>query len=236
MVEFDFSDKIALVTGGTGAVGSQLLRFFTNKGATAIGTYLDDKKMNYLSPRFQNVEFVRCNTVIDTEVSYLVDHIVSKHGRIDVLVNTVGGYLGSRSVFELDENEWDKMLTINLKSAYMITKYVVPLMIRSGYGRMVHISSYTGTVAQGFDSAYAASKAGLIRFVEAVSKEVKGHDLTVNCILPSIIDTESNRKMMPEGDTTRWVSIDELVTIIAFLSSKDSRAITGAAIPVLNPS
>jgi len=105
LVEFDFSDKIALVTGGTGAVGSQLLRFFTNKGATAIGTYLDDKKMNYLSPKFQNVEFVRCNTVVDTEVSYLVDNIVRKHGRIDVLVNTVGGYLGARSVFELDENE-----------------------------------------------------------------------------------------------------------------------------------
>jgi NAD(P)-dependent dehydrogenase (short-subunit alcohol dehydrogenase family) len=83
------------------------------------------------------------------------------------------------------------------------------------------------------DSAYASSKAGLIRFVESVSKEVKDYNITVNCVLPSIIDTKSNRKMMPDANFKLWVKIDELVKIIAFLSSDDSRAMTGSAVPVL---
>jgi NAD(P)-dependent dehydrogenase (short-subunit alcohol dehydrogenase family) len=106
-------------------------------------------------------------------------------------------------------------------------------MLQSGYGRIVHISSYTGISALGFDSAYASSKAGLIRFVESISKEVKDHNLTVNCVLPSIIDTPSNRKMMPDANFKQWVKIDALVTVIAFLCSDDSRAITGSAVPVL---
>jgi NAD(P)-dependent dehydrogenase (short-subunit alcohol dehydrogenase family) len=150
-------------------------------------------------------------------------------------VNTVGGYIGGKSVVDLEEEEWNKMLGLNLLSAFLITKHVLPLMLQSGYGKIVHISSYTGVSAKGLDSAYASSKAGLIRFVESVSKEVKDYDLTVNCVLPSIFDTDSNRKMMPDAEFKQWVKVDELVSIIAFLSSDNSRAITGSAIPVLKP-
>jgi NAD(P)-dependent dehydrogenase (short-subunit alcohol dehydrogenase family) len=181
----------------------------------------------------EGIDLFRCNTMVNDDVTSLVNTIAKKHGRIDILVNTVGGYLGGKSVVDLEEEEWNKMYGINLLSAFLITKHVLPLMLRSGYGKVVHISSYTGVSARGLDSAYASSKAGLIRFVESVSKEVKDYNITVNCVLPSIIDTKSNRKMMPDANFKLWVKIDELVKIIAFLSSDDSRAMTGSAVPVL---
>jgi NAD(P)-dependent dehydrogenase (short-subunit alcohol dehydrogenase family) len=235
LIKHDFSGKIVLITGSSGAVGSRLLDFFTSHGATTIGTYLDEMKINIARSNSGGIDLIQCNTMKNDDVTSLVGTITRKHGRIDILVNTVGGYLGGRSVVDLEEEEWNKMFGLNLLSAFLITKHVVPLMLQSDYGRIVHISSYTGISAQGLDSAYASSKAGLIRFVESVSKELKNRNLTVNCVLPSIIDTKSNRKMMPDADFKQWVSIDELVAVIAFLSSDDSRAINGSAVPVLKP-
>ncbi len=236
MIKHDFSSKIVLITGSSGAVGSRLLEFFTSHGATTIGTYLDETKIDITRSKSGGVDLIRCNTMENADVTSLVDSITHKHGRIDVLLNTVGGYIGGKSVVDLEEEEWNKMLGLNLLSAFLITKQVLRLMLQSDYGKIVHISSYTGISAQGLDSAYASSKAGLIRFVESVSKEVKEYNITVNCLLPSIIDTKSNRKMMPDANFKQWVKIDELVDIIAFLSSDDSRALTGSAIPVLKPS
>ena len=233
--DYDFSNKVVLITGASGAVGKSALDFFASHGATIIGTYLDEKKIDTTSSRSEATDLIRCNITKNADVTSLVSSITKKHDRIDILVNTVGGYLGGRSVTELEEDEWNKIFALNLLSAFLITKHVLPLMLRSGYGKIVHVSSYTGISAKGLDSAYASSKAGLIRFVESVSKEVTNSNLTVNCVLPSIIDTESNRKMMPHADFKQWVKIGELVNVIAFLSSDHSRAITGSAIPVLKP-
>lgn len=235
MIKHDFSGKIVLITGSSGAVGSKLLDFFTSHGASTIGTYLDEKSIDITRSKSEGIDLIRCNTMENADLTSLVSTITKKHGRIDILVNTVGGYIGGKSVAQLEEKDWNKMFGLNLLSAFLITKHVLPLMLQSGYGKIIHISSYTGISAQGLDSAYASSKAGLIRFVESVSKEVKDYNLTVNCVLPSIIDTKSNRKMMPDANFKQWVKIDELVNIIAFLGSDDSRAITGSAIPVLKP-
>jgi len=232
LIQHDFSGKIVLITGSSGAVGSRLLDFFTTYGATTIGTYRDEMSIDITRSKSEGIDLFRCNTMEDADVTSLVSTISKKYGRIDILVNTVGGYLGGKSVVDLEEEEWNRMFGLNLLSAFLITKHVVPLMLQSGYGKIVHISSYTGISAQGLDSAYASSKAGLIRFVESVSKEVRDYNLTINCVLPTIIDTKSNRKMMPDANFKQWVTIDELVNIIAFLSSDDSRAITGSAVPV----
>lgn len=229
----DFSGKIALVTGGSGAVGSTLLDFFTFHGASTVGTYLSESSLDSSRPKSGKADLYRCNTMNNAEVVSLVNTIAKKYGRIDILVNTVGGFIGGKSVVNLEEEEWNKMFGLNLLSAFLITKHVIPLMLRSGYGKIVHISSYTGVSAQGLDSAYASSKAGLIRFVESVSKELKDHNLTINCVLPSIIDTKANREMMPDANFMQWVAIDDLVNVIAFLSSDGSRAISGSAIPVI---
>ena len=132
---------------------------------------------------------------------------------------------------ELGEIDWTTMMDLNLKSAFLISKYVIPIMKSGKGGSIVHISSRTGLKSEGYDSAYAASKAGLIRFVEATSQELKGDNINVNCILPTIIDTEANRRAMPDADFKKWLSKEDLANVILFLCSPASKVITGAAIP-----
>ena len=143
----------------------------------------------------------------------------------------VGGYIGTKSIVELEEKEWDLMMTMNLKSAFFISKHVTRHMISSKYGKIIHISSKKGLHAEGSDSAYAASKSGLIRLVESLSEETKESNINVNCIMPIIIDTQANRKAMPNADFNKWVKPDDLANVVLFLSSDESKAITGAAIP-----
>jgi NAD(P)-dependent dehydrogenase (short-subunit alcohol dehydrogenase family) len=117
-------------------------------------------------------------------------------------------------------------------SAFLLTKHAIPAIKASQTGgKIVHISSITGLNANGLDSAYAASKAGLIRLVESASHEVKKDKINVNCILPTIIDTEANRKAMPNEDYNKWVKPSDLANIILFLCSGYGKAITRAAIP-----
>lgn len=165
------------------------------------------------------------------EVDKLVSSVVDKYGRIHILVNVVGGYLGGKSIYQLEEKEWDLMMTLNLKSAFLISKYVVPQMISSKYGKIIHVSSRTGLRSEGYDSAYAASKSGLIRLVESLSEETKGSNINVNCIMPSIIDTGANRKAMPTADFNKWLKPGDLTNVVLFLSSEEAKVITGAAIP-----
>jgi NAD(P)-dependent dehydrogenase (short-subunit alcohol dehydrogenase family) len=143
----------------------------------------------------------------------------------------VGGYVGGKRVSELDEKEWDLMMTMNLKSAFLISKHVVSQMISSKYGKIIHVSSRTGLRSEGYDSAYAASKSGLIRLVESLSEETKISNINVNCIMPSIIDTEGNRKAMPNADFNKWLKPEDLAKVVLFLSSEEAKTITGAAIP-----
>jgi NAD(P)-dependent dehydrogenase (short-subunit alcohol dehydrogenase family) len=104
-------------------------------------------------------------------------------------------------------------------------------MLSAKHGKIVHISSRTGLKSDGYDSAYSASKSGLIRLVESISEEVKEHNINVNCILPSTIDTEANRKAMPDSDFSKWVKAGDLANLVLFLCSDEAKVINGAAIP-----
>jgi NAD(P)-dependent dehydrogenase (short-subunit alcohol dehydrogenase family) len=177
------------------------------------------------------VQLIKADVTKEEEVKRLVSNIISIYGHIHILANVVGGYFGGKSVSELDEKEWDLMITMNLKSAFLISKHVIPQMILSKYGRAVHVSSRTGLRSTGYDSAYAASKSGLIRLVESLAEETKESNIKVNCIMPSILDTEANRKAMPSADFSKWVKPEDLANVVLFLCSEDARVITGAAIP-----
>jgi NAD(P)-dependent dehydrogenase (short-subunit alcohol dehydrogenase family) len=229
---FDFSGKIVLIPGGTGALGSAIVQEFINCNATVITTYLNDKNVNLKPKTDKTIEMIKINVTNEVEVSAAIANLRQKYGRIDIMANVVGGYLGGKSVTEISGNEWNGMMNLNLMSAFLLTKYVIPAIKASKHGgKIVHISSMTGLNANGLDSAYAASKAGLIRLVESVSQEVKNDEINVNCILPSIIDTEANRKAMPNEDFSKWVKPHDLANIILFLCSEYSKAITGTAIP-----
>lgn len=230
---YDFSNKVVLITGGTGALGKSLTQRFVSSGATTIATYLNDEKIEALKGQNTiNAELIKADVTREEQVVKLISTIVERFGHIDILVNSVGGYLGGKSVTDLEEHEWDLMMNLNLKSAFLISKHVIPVMKSSGRGgKIVHISSKTGLKSEGHDSAYAASKSGLIRLVESISQETMELGINVNCILPSVIDTEANRRAMPKADFSKWVKTDDLTNVVFSLCSEDAKVITGAAIP-----
>jgi len=231
-VVYNFSNKVVLITGGTGALGRALVKKFIAFGATTISSYRDEKEAEKLKSTYNKVELINLDITKEEQILKMIPILVAKFGTIDILVNVVGGYLGGKNITELGESDWETMMNLNLKSAFLISKHVIPIMKSSGNGgKVVHISSRTGLKSDGYDSAYAASKAGLIRLVESMSQEFKGYDININCILPSTVDTEANRRAMPEADFSKWLLTDDLSNVVLFLCSSDSNVINGAAIP-----
>jgi NAD(P)-dependent dehydrogenase (short-subunit alcohol dehydrogenase family) len=154
-----------------------------------------------------------------------------RFGGIDVLVNVAGGFRWEK-IADGDIETWDSLYSMNLRSAVVACRSALPAMFERGSGRIINIGAGAAAKAGLGMGAYAASKAGVQRLTEALSEEVKDRNITVNAILPGIIDTHRNRLDMPKADFTRWVSPDAIATVILFLASEDSAAVTGAAIPV----
>ncbi|MBI4573623.1 MAG: SDR family oxidoreductase [candidate division NC10 bacterium] len=228
--------KIALITGGTGALGRAVTAAVGEAGATAAVTYIVDAEAPeckaYLGLRAGAPIFLKADVTVETEVQTLVRTVVERLGRIDILLNLVGGFVGDLPVAALPEATWDHMLDINLKSAFLCCKHVVPVMRRGGGGRIVTVSSRAAIKVFPGISAYAAAKAGLIAFTETLASEVLKDNITVNAILPSVIDTPANRNAMPGADSSAWVKPAEIARVLLFLCSEASREISGAAIPV----
>ena len=229
----DFSNKIVLVTGGTGALGRYITKAFLESNATVISSYLNDREtgQTHTNNKSAVVQLIKANVTNEEDIEELVSNILDKYGHIDILVNVVGAYIGEKSVVELEEKEWDLIMTLNLKSAFLISKHVTRQMVSSKSGKIIHVSSRNGLHSMGYDSAYSASKSGLIRLVESLAEETKESNINVNCIMPSIIDTQANRQAMPNADFTKWVKPEDLANVVLFLSSDEAKTITGAAIP-----
>ena len=236
--------KTILVTGGTGALGRILLKSFLSQNPkTIIVTYRSETEMQNLKSDLSKskifgtenivsiIDYIKIDISNDNDIKKLLSYISERYGQIHILINLVGGYIGGKSIVELTDSEWDKLIEINLKTAFLISKNVIPMMVTNRYGKIVHISSRTGIKDQGKDAAYASSKAALIRFIESVSEDVKDFNININCVLPTIIDTEANRKAMPDADFSKWIKPEDLSNAILFLCSDDSKIRNGSAIP-----
>jgi len=236
MEDYDFGDKVVLITGGTGALGRQVSLSFLKSNAVAAITHVTDRETpqleSTLGDLMKNVMLIKADIGDEGQVEKTVSDVVKKYGRIDVLINVVGGYIGGKKVTEMTEKEWDLMMNLNLKTAFLISKHVVEQMVKQGSGKVVHVAARLGLKGTAGNSAYGASKSGLIRLVESLSDEVKDKNINVNCIMPSIIDTGANRKDMPDADFSKWVKPSEIARVVLFLASDDSKPIHGAAIPV----
>jgi len=181
-MDHNFKDQIIVVTGGTGALGSEVSELFVKYSPRVIViTYRSESERTSTEKRLNSqisdrhtekkktiIEFARANMLNEDEIRNLVNKIINKFGQIQVLANIVGGYFGGKTVDEISEEEWDRMMDTNLKSAFLISKHVLKSMKRHHFGKIVHVSSASGEKAIGRDSAYAASKAGLIRLVESI--------------------------------------------------------------------
>ena len=164
-------------------------------------------------------------------VAKAVAEVEAKLGSIDILVNIAGGFTWE-TVEDGSVASWEKMFSMNVKSNVTITRAALPAIRRSSAGRIVNIGAGAAIQAAAGMGSYAASKAGVHRLTEALANELAGSSVTVNAILPSIIDTPTNRADMPDADTSQWVQPQAIADVILFLASQAARSVTGALIPV----
>ena len=228
-------NKIAIITGGTGALGKAITIAFLEEGAKVVCTYIFDKEkkecLSLTKIHRDRIVFIRTDVTKEKDVSNLISNTIRKFKRVDILVNVVGGFAFSY-IKDTDEKTWDLMMNLNLKSAFLCSKYALPRMIEQNYGKIINISSRPALKGAAGVGAYSASKAGVLNLTETIADEIKAYEINVNAVLPSTIDTPANRRDMPEADFSKWVKPEEIARVIVFLSSDDSKPISGAGIPV----
>src|SRR5579862_2063792 len=233
----NFHDKVVLVTGGTGGLGREVTMAFLEAGATVLVTYRVPEELSAVVSAAERIGATPpVGAPVDVTdvaaVEKFVAEIVAKHGRLDVLVNTVGGYAGGTNLWEVDAKTYDLMLQLNLKAGFVLARSVVPVMIRQNRGWIVNVASKAAFDHGAGAGMYAASKAGALALFDSLAADVKPYNINVNSVIPSIIDTAANRKAMPGADFSKWPKPDDIARVILFLCSEDARVIHGAAIPV----
>jgi NAD(P)-dependent dehydrogenase (short-subunit alcohol dehydrogenase family) len=229
-------DKVVVITGAAGNLGSVVARKFGAAGATLVLVDNRPKRLadncDILCEQYGATLIGNVDVTLKRSVDKLVEMIVKEHGRIDVLINTVGTWRGGTPVHETGVETWDMLMDVNAKSVFLMSGAVAPQMIEQGSGKIVSIAARTGLKGSAGNAAYAAAKSAVIRLTEALSAELKDKGINVNCVMPSTIDTEPNREAMPKADFDKWVTPEQIADVLIFLASEGSAGIHGAAIPV----
>jgi NAD(P)-dependent dehydrogenase (short-subunit alcohol dehydrogenase family) len=235
-----FHEKVILVAGGTGGLGRAVSLAFLVEGAKVVVTYRKQRELDALkiAARADGARLAGFEVDVTEEaaVDQLVEKILAQHGRLDVLVNAVGGYAGGTKLWELDARVFDQMLALNLRSGYVLSRAAVRAMLKKGRGAIVNVASKAATDHAAGAAAYAAAKSAAVALLDSLAADLKGSSIRVNSILPSIIDTEANREAMPAADFSKWPKPEEIAHVILFLCSDDASVIRGAAIPVYGDS
>jgi NAD(P)-dependent dehydrogenase (short-subunit alcohol dehydrogenase family) len=232
----NFANKSVLIAGGTGGLGRAVGLAFLSASANVVVTYQRADEFAALKKETVNsaasLEGRQVDVTDEDHVRQLVESTVSKYGRIDVLVNCVGAYAGGMPLWQTEPNILDQMLTLNLRSGFILARHVAPVMLKQGSGSIVNIASQAALNHAPGATAYAASKAAAVAMIDCLAADLKGTGVRANSVLPSIIDTEANRKAMPGADFSTWPKPKEIARVILFLCSDEAKLISGASIPV----
>ena len=231
----DLTDRIALVTGGTGALGRAVVRRLVAGGARVHVTWRGDRaRADVAAFPGQDAAAVtlhRADLAVPGDVARLFDGLAADPGRLDMLACIAGGFTAG-SIEETTPAAWDRMLAINATSVFLCCRAAAPLLRRArGGGRIITVAARPALERGAANmSAYAASKAAVLSLTYSLAKELVGEKITVNAIIPSIIDTPANRAAMPGADTTTWLPPEEIAEVVAFLGSPGAGVVTGSAI------
>jgi NAD(P)-dependent dehydrogenase (short-subunit alcohol dehydrogenase family) len=237
---FDFSNQIVMVGGASGSLGQAVARAFHSAGANLV---LLDHRADRLPGLFPEVassddhlllSSVDASDPASTEAA--VQKVLDRFGRIDVLANTVGGYRAGTPVHETPLETLDFMLSLTARTAFVLSRAVVPAMLERGSGKIVHTAARGGLSGGRNAVAYSLSKSAVIRLVESLAAELRHQGINANCVLPGTIDTPENRRDMPKADHSRWVPPEAIADVFLFLASNAARAVNGAAIPAYGQS
>ncbi len=230
-----FSGKVVLVAGGTGGLGRAVSRAFPKEDARVIVTYRNREEFAAFADEAgvdSSLEGYPVDVTDESATAEFIDRVVSKYDRVDAMVNTVGAYAGGVKLWDMDTKVFDRMMALNLRSGLLLSRAVIPPMLKAGRGAIVNIASKAALDHAAGNAAYAASKAAAVAMMDSLAAELKGTGVRVNSILPDIIDTEPNRKAMPGADFAKWPKPEDIARVILFLCSDEAKVIHGAALPV----
>jgi NAD(P)-dependent dehydrogenase (short-subunit alcohol dehydrogenase family) len=231
-----FPGRVIMVAGGTGGLGRSVSLAFLEEGASVTVTYRKEDEFRALKElageRAPSLEGSQIDVTDEAAVSEFVDEVVVRHGALDALVNTVGGYIGGVKLWNGTTKGLDQMLALNLRSGFVLARAAMPAMLKAGHGSIVNVAAKAAVDHGAGAAAYAASKAAAVALMDSLAADARGTGVRVNSVLPSIIDTPANRLAMPDSDFAAWPKPDDIAQVILFLSSDLAKTIHGAAVPV----
>jgi NAD(P)-dependent dehydrogenase (short-subunit alcohol dehydrogenase family) len=225
MPERRFADRTVMVFGAAGALGAGLAAAFAQEGADVIGA---GRTVPTRDRRLDGARYHAVDMLDDAAMGALFDDSPAPWA----VINTVGGFAARTPLAELDPAVLTGQLELNLLTAALVTKHALRAMTAAGEGRLVHTASRAAVVTRGSGFAYSVSKLGVLHLVTMAANEVRGTGITVNCVVPSTIDTPANRSMMPDADHDAWPKIPDIAQTYLFLASPGAHLVTGASVPV----
>ncbi|HIK28252.1 MAG: 3-oxoacyl-ACP reductase FabG [Oscillatoriaceae bacterium SKW80] len=224
--------KKVLLTGGTGGLGLGVTPAVLARGADVTIPYINLRDVERLKGILSPADIARIRFVqADLTDEKAVEKLVSEMERVDVLIHLVGGFSMGKT-HEYSYENWKKDFDLNLNTTFLACKHSLAKMLQHGYGRIVTVSSRGAVQPAAELAAYCASKAGVVALTQAIAQETKGTNITANVVLPSVIDTPSNRAAMGEENASQWVKPESLAEVICFLASEAAKDVRGAVVPV----
>ena len=235
----DFKNKNILITGATGAIGNELVKKFISLGANVLGSGTKSEKLDEIKKQDSNIKVKKFDIIEHERIEEFIDNVYLEMGGLDVLINNAGVNVDNLSL-RMKEEEWKKVIDVNLTSTFLLSKYAIKKMLKNKFGRVVNITSIVGHTGNLGQANYAASKAGIIGMSKSLAIEYAKKDITINCVSPGFITSNMTMNIaekvklyltsrIPMG---RLGSGEDVANCVAFLSSKQASYITGETIHV----
>jgi len=215
-----------LVAGGTGYLGTAVVRELVASGYSVTATWIVEKERERLES--QDVELVQAD-LFDAAAT---EAAVASVPDLEAVVNLVGGYAEGKRVHETDPDDFERLLRLNVRPAFLLARAAMPRLVERGGGAFVGVSARAALRPFSGAAAYIAGKAAVLALIQALDAEYKNDGVRCNAILPSVIDTPANRESQPDADHSKWVAPEAIAKVVRFLVSDESGTTTGAAVPV----
>lgn len=222
-------NKVIAITGASGSLGSAVTNAFLEAGARVIGISRSSKDADFPHARFSAIAAGLANA---QDAKNIVDGVIALAGRIDGLLHLIGGFAGGSTVAETDDATLERMIEVNFRSAFLMTRAVLPHMQTQKSGRILAIGSKSAAEPSPKTAAYAASKAALVSLIRSLARESRGQGITANIVLPATMDTSANRAADPKADFSKWVDPRQVADLLVHLASERAANINGAIIPI----
>ncbi|CAN5639975.1 SDR family NAD(P)-dependent oxidoreductase [soil metagenome] len=230
------NESVVLVTGGAGNLGQAVTRRFLESGArVAVPIYKTDatSALDGMAGEFgDRLYSFALDLTTERGSEQAIQRVVEWGGKLDAVAHLIGGYVGEPRLAETDLESWNRMIDLNLRSAWLIARAALPVMTENGGGSFVFVSSRAARENRRGHVSYAVAKSALLTLVESIAEEYAADGIRANAVLPGTVDTPRNRRDQPDADHSRWTLPDEIARVIVFLASDTASAINAASIPV----